>query len=142
MDKLEGGAIEDGYIHHELQGLGSQMDDLCMLQGTNHFIVKVLEYSNFISTGISPIMFDVKFVHINNMIAQSDLDASMVRLWALYQSIASRRQKSLFAVVDPFLFNITWLETAEGRGTITEFLSNAIQNHANKQNLLIPYHIL
>jgi hypothetical protein len=88
------------------------MDDLCMLQGTNHFTVKVPEYSNFITTGSSLIKFDVKFVHITNMIAQSDLDASMVRLWALYQAITSRRQKSLFPVVDPFLFNITWLETA------------------------------
>jgi hypothetical protein len=31
MEHLEGGAIEDGYIHHELRALGSQMDDLCML---------------------------------------------------------------------------------------------------------------
>jgi hypothetical protein len=66
------------------------------------------------------------------MIAQSDLDASMVRLWALYQSITSRRQKSLFAVIDSLLFNITWLETVEGRGKITEFLSNAVRNHADK----------
>jgi hypothetical protein len=54
-------------------------------------------------------------VHIKIMIAQSDLDALIVRLCALFQSITSRRQKSLFAVVDPFLFNITWLETIEGK---------------------------
>jgi hypothetical protein len=126
MEQLEGGAIEDGYIHHELQGLGSQIDDLCMLQGTDHFTIKVPEYSNFITTGSSSIKFDVKFVHITHMIAQSDLDASMVRLWEMYQSITSRRQKSLFAVVDPFLFNITWLETVEGRGKITEFLCNVV----------------
>jgi hypothetical protein len=50
----------------------------------------------------------------------------MLRLWAMYQSITSRCQKSLFAVIDPFLFNITWLEIAEGRGKITEFLSNGV----------------
>jgi hypothetical protein len=72
IERLERGAIEDGYIHHELQGFDSQMDDMCMLQGTDHFTVKVLEYSNFITTGSSPIKFDVKFVHIKNMIAQSD----------------------------------------------------------------------
>jgi hypothetical protein len=69
MEQLEGGAIEDGYIHQELQTLGSQMDNLCMLQGTDHFTVKVPEYSNFITTGSSPINFDVKFVHIKNMMA-------------------------------------------------------------------------
>jgi hypothetical protein len=78
-----------------------------MLQGTDHFTVKVPEYSNIITMGSSPIKFDVKFVHIKNMIAQSDLDASMFRIWALCQSITSRHQKSLFAFVDPFLFNIT-----------------------------------
>jgi hypothetical protein len=57
MKQLEGGAIEDGYIHHELQGLGLQMDDLCMLQGTDHFTVKVPEYSNFITTGSSLIYY-------------------------------------------------------------------------------------
>jgi hypothetical protein len=95
MEQLEGGAIEDGYNHYELQCLGSEMDDLCMLQATNHFTIKVTEYSNFITMGSSPIKFDVKFVHIKNMIAQSDLDALMVRLWALYQSITSRHHKSL-----------------------------------------------
>jgi hypothetical protein len=66
------------------------MDDLCMLQGTDHFTVKVPKYSNFITMGSSPIKFDVKFVHTKNMIAQSDLNASMVWLWALYQSITSK----------------------------------------------------
>jgi hypothetical protein len=45
------------------------MDNLCMLQGTDHFTVKVPEYSNFITTGSSPINFDVKFVHIKNRMA-------------------------------------------------------------------------
>jgi hypothetical protein len=49
---------------------------------------------------------------------------------------------SLFKVIDPFLFSITWLETVEARGTIIEFLSNAVRNHADKQYLLIPYHTL
>jgi hypothetical protein len=53
MEQLEGGAIEDGYIQHEFQDLGWQMDELGMLQGTDNLTVKVLEYSNFITTGSS-----------------------------------------------------------------------------------------
>jgi hypothetical protein len=102
------------------------MDDLHKFQGTDHFTLKVPEYSNFITTGSSQMKFNVNFVNIHTMISQSDLDALIVRLWALYQFITSRCQKSIFAVIDPFRFNTTWLETADCRATIIEFLSNTV----------------
>jgi hypothetical protein len=66
------------------------------------------------------------------MIFQNLLDASIVRLWMLYQFITSRRHKSIFAAVDSFHFNTTKLGIAGGKATITELLSNAVQNHADK----------
>ena len=81
----------------------------------------------------------LKFVDIDNMLDQSVLDASLVRLWSMYQASCCTRRNVVCAVVDPLHFNVDNIRTDKGIDMMVESLYNALRVHKDKNYLLVPY---
>jgi hypothetical protein len=73
------------------------------------------------------------------MLDQSVLDASLVRLWSMYQASCCTRRSAVCTVVDYYHFNVHNIGTVEGNNMMVESLYNALRVHKDKKYLLVPY---
>lgn len=105
----------------------------------SYYTVKVPEGFHFVDQYPAD-KFYLEFAEIFAMFNLYRLEASLVRLWALYQARETRRLNHPdVGIADPYHMHENNVRSEQGREIMKEYLVSALLAHKGKDYLLVPY---